>query len=164
MPLNNMDKQSSLYKKNIKKYEGREQLMEVIIPKLNCKWNDVVQFSSLDPQLIALTLKEFIPNLKLVNTEYYKIPILDIVQNYEAVIFSKSHNKKAGDFVIKDDEIQLLSYEAYNELFHVPDQTLKYWEDVKKNNGQYLWFNYIPHVFVKGVLNTEKFEICTLTT
>ena len=49
IPLNSMDRNSALYKNHAEKYIGRENLMLEVIPKLNCKWNDVVQFSTLNP-------------------------------------------------------------------------------------------------------------------
>ncbi len=64
IPLNLMDKSSPLYLGHAKKYEGREELMLEIIPKLNCKWNDVVQFSALNPQIIVQELKKIHPELK----------------------------------------------------------------------------------------------------
>ena len=59
IPLNQMDKQSDLYQGHVSKYKGREDLMDGIIPKLDCKWNDVVHFSALDPQLIINHLRIF---------------------------------------------------------------------------------------------------------
>jgi hypothetical protein len=163
IPLNSMDKSSSLYLKHVQKYEGREDLMNIIIPKLNCKWNDVVQFSSLAPQIIALKLKEFCPELKITKAEYFKIPIEDIISKHEAVIFTRNPNQKKGDFSISDEDIQILSDETYNELSQVPELTINYWMNVKQNGGPYLWFPYIPHIFVKGIIETERFEICSPT-
>lgn len=163
IPLNSMDKSSSIYLKHIKKYEGREELMDVVIPKLNCKWNDVVQFSSLDPQIIALKLKEFRPELKITKAEYFKIPIEEIIPKHEAVIFTRNPNQMKGDLSIFDNDIQILTDESYNELSEVPELTINYWMNVKKNGGPYLWFPYVPHIFVKGIVDTKRFETCSFT-
>jgi hypothetical protein len=48
-----MKRSSDLYKNNVQKYDEREELLDVRIPLLDCKWNDVVQFSSIDTTLIA---------------------------------------------------------------------------------------------------------------
>jgi len=37
IPLNQMDRESKLFHEHSAKYKGREHLMDVIIPKLNCK-------------------------------------------------------------------------------------------------------------------------------
>ena len=65
IPLSNMDKSSDLYSTHAKKYIGRESLMDEIIPILDCKWNDVVQFSALDPQIIVDKLKTIQTDLKI---------------------------------------------------------------------------------------------------
>ena len=46
-----MDKNSDLYLENVKRYTGRESLMKSTIAPLDCLWNDVVMFSSIDPQM-----------------------------------------------------------------------------------------------------------------
>lgn len=163
IPLNLMDKNSSLYQKHVKKYEGREELMNTIIPKLNCKWNDVVQFSALDPQIIALKLKEFRPELKITKAEYFKIPVEKIVSKYEAAVFTRHPNQKKGDYSIQDEDIELLNISSYKELSEVPKLTINYWSDVKKSGGPYLWFPYVPHIFIKGIIDTTDFEISTFT-
>ena len=48
IPLNQMDKKGELYKFHSEKYKGRENLMEEVIPLLNCRGNDVVQFSAIN--------------------------------------------------------------------------------------------------------------------
>ena len=43
LPLNEIRKEDEeLYQSHGKKYKGREALMECNIPRLNCKWNDVI--------------------------------------------------------------------------------------------------------------------------
>lgn len=163
IPLNLMDKNSSLYLNHTKKYEGREELMLELIPRLYCKWNDVVQFSALDPQIIVRELKKIHPDLKLIRTEYFKIPVDKIVPKYEAVVFNRKHSQPKGDFSIQENDIELLTMNSYEELNEVPTRTIKYWLDVKENGGKFLWFPYVPHIFVKGIIETSEFEVCTLT-
>ena len=68
-----MDRESELYKGHARKYEGREHLMEEIIPILNCKWNDVVQFSALNPQVIVDKLKTIQDDFKLFTGEHLSL-------------------------------------------------------------------------------------------
>lgn len=161
IPLNEMDKNSNLYKKNAKKYEGREDLMQEIIPLLDCKWNDVVQFSALDPQQIVNHLRDIQNDLKLYRTEYFKIHVEQIIGKYDSVIFDRSKKQKKGDFKIKENEVSYLN-SSYQEISNVPPETIKYWNKVKKEGGKFLWFAFIPHIFVKGKIDTRGFEICNL--
>lgn len=161
IPLNLMDKDSELYKGHVKKYFGRESLMEEIIPILNCKWNDVVQFSALDPQIIVNELIKINPELKINRPHYFKIRVKDIASRYEAVVFERKKRER-GDFTIKADEVLPLRESNFKELREIPSETISYWKDVKEHGGKYLWFPFVTHVFVKGIIDTTDFEICEL--
>lgn len=161
IPLNKMNKESQIYKNQAKKYLGREDLMEQNIPLLNCKWNDVVHFSSINPQMIVDKLKEFDTNLKVVRPYYFKIPIQHVIEKYDAVVFDRKKREK-GDFTIREDEVVSLQKTTFQELRKVPDETVKFWSSVRANGGKFLWFPFIPHIFVKGEVETSDFEICEL--
>lgn len=161
IPLNQMDKKGDLYKGHARKYQGREDFMDGIIPKLDCKWNDVVQFSALDPQFIANSLREIEEDFKLVRTEYFKIHIDQIIGKYDSVVFDRNKKQKKGDFEIKESEVTYLS-NAYQELTSVPKETINFWNEVKSEGGKFLWFAFIPHILIKGQIDTKEFEICTL--
>ena len=104
IPLNEMDKESELYKGHARKYLGRESLTKQQIPILNCLWNDVVQFSAINPQLIVDELKNLNPNFQLKRLEYFKIS-LDEISSYDGVIFDRK-SKKKGSFEISEDEVK----------------------------------------------------------
>lgn len=163
IPLNKMDKESEIYKFHASKYVGREELTEELIPILNCKWNDVVQFSALDPQVIVNELQNHQDDLKLSRVEYFKIHIDEVVSKYPAVIFDRNPSRGKGSFKILNEEIKELSKENYTELNEVPRKTIEYWEKVKSEGGKFLWFPFITHVMIKGSIETEKFELCKLT-
>jgi hypothetical protein len=161
IPLNMMDRESDLYKGHARKYVGREHLMAENIPILNCKWNDVVQFSAIDPQLIVDKLKTIQDNFILFRTEYFKIHVNQIIDLYDAVVFAPNPNKSKGNFKIDVNEIVNLT-SSYNELLELPIETLRYWDNVKNTGGKYLWFPYVTHILIKGIIETKKFEICNL--
>ena len=162
IPLNSMDQKSALYQRHAQKYSGRETLMDTIIPKLNCKWNDVVQFSAIDPQIILQKLKEINSDFQVSNLEYFKVPIEDLVVKYEVALFCRKAPKTKGDFTIDENDIKLLVQNAYIEPKNIPEATINYWHEVKKAKGNPLWFPYVPHVFVKGIIETSRFEVCSL--
>ncbi len=161
IPLNQMDRESDIYKHHVQKYNGREDLMKEMIPKLNCKWNDVVQFSALDPQQIVNQLRMIDPHFKLLRTEYFKVHIDQILEKYEAVIFDRKSKQSHGEFSIYEDEVTILN-KSYQEIKNIPQETFTFWDEVSKHGGKYLWFAYIPHVLVKGEIDTTEFEIYTL--
>lgn len=58
-PLNTLkEKYPDLYKKEASKYVGREQIMQDVLPILNCLWNDVLHFSAVHPSLVKEALFE----------------------------------------------------------------------------------------------------------
>lgn len=163
IPLNQMDTESELYRTHSKKYIGRESLVEQMIPILNCKWNDVVQFSALNPQYIVNELRAIQPDFRIHRMKCFKVSISEVENIYEGVIFNRPKNKKKGDFSISNEDVQLLNSKNYKEIHSVPKETLEYWNSVKKTGrGKYLWFPYIPHIFLKDSVDTTNFEIIDL--
>ena len=164
IPLNDMDKDSELYQSHARKYVGRESLTEQVIPILDCKWNDVVQFSALNPQLIINELRRIEPTLKLQRVKCFKVSVEEVEGIYEGVVFNRSLSREKGDFSISSKEVQSLSIESYKEIHSVPKETLEYWNKVKETgDGKYLWFPYVPHIFLKGAVDTTSFEIIELS-
>lgn len=164
IPLNQMDKEGDLYKKNARKYIGRESLMDEVIPKLNCKWNDVVQFSALDPQKIVDELKVLDPNFKLFRMKYFKISVEEVEKKYSGVIFNRSIGKGKGNFKIDSSEVMELNCKNYKEIFEVPELTRNFWKRAIKDNGKLLWFPFIPHILINSKIDTTDFEVMELTT
>lgn len=161
IPLNNMDKSSELYKKNVQKYAGREELLDVQVPILNCKWNDVVHFSAIDPTLIAKEILKINPEQKFRRAQYFKIHVAQITNKYRAVVYDRPDRGNFG-FQVEDNEVVAFIQETYKELASVPKSTIEYWKDAKANNRPLLWFMHIPHVLVLGEVKTVDFEICDL--
>ena len=161
VPLNQMDVDSELYKRNIQKYKGREDLMSGVIPKLKCKWNDVVQFSALDPQIIIESLRKIRGDFEMVRKDYFKVHLGQILGRYEAVVFDRTLKQKKGLFQINDEEVEHLD-RSYAEKSIVPRETTRYWESVKENGGVYLMFPYVPHILVKGTIDITEFEVCSI--
>ncbi len=159
IPLNDMDKSSELYVKHASKYEGREELMDESLPILNCKWNDVVQFSALDPRIIVEELKKYQTDLVINRREIYRVPISEIIGKNEAIIFDRDTTRKKGSFGILPHEVKVLSEENYNELTSVPKETIEYWKRVRDEGGKFLFFPFITHIMVKGKIDTTNFEI-----
>ena len=161
IPLNQMDKEGTVYKEHSRKYVGREDLKNQNIPILDCLWNDVVQFSALDPQIIVNSLKKIQPDLKLSREKYFKISIDEVEGVYDGVIFDRKKDSKRS-YKISNDEVQILNKVNYTELTEVPIETTQFWENAIKNNTPVLWFPYITHIFLKSKIDTSNFEICTI--
>ena len=58
-PLNSLKEiYPDIFQARLKNYAGRESIMQHWIPTLNCLWNDVLQFSAVDPKEVKQALIE----------------------------------------------------------------------------------------------------------
>ena len=162
IPLNQMEQSSDLYKSHASKYEGREGLMDTRIPKLNCKWNDVIHFSCIDPKIVACEIKKIMPDLKLRRAKYFKIHIDQILTHHRPVIFINNPKNKNDIFHILNSEVMDLSKETYKELTAVPEYTIEYWIKAHEKNQPLLWFAFMPHIFINEAVDATEFEVIDL--
>ena len=103
-----MKRSSNLYKNNVQKYDEREELLDVRIPLLDCKWNDVVHFSSIDTTLIAKEILHINPDQKFRRAQYFNIHINQIANKYKVAIFDRPNRGNAG-FQVEDSEMTKFS-------------------------------------------------------
>ncbi len=158
VPLNQMDKEKDLFQNYSKKYIGREELIQQSFPILNCLWNDVVQFSALDPRIIVEELRKYNEDLVLSRKSFYKFSVKDIVSNYEAIVFDRDTSRKDKSFKIEKHEVMKLEVDTYKELEVVPKRTIEYWKKMRDEGGVFLMFPFITHVMVKGLVDTSLAE------
>lgn len=146
------------YYRNVKKYDGRKDLMMQKVPKLDCLWNDVLFFSSINPKIVLEKLSTINTKLELKRTQYIKIPLKNILP-YPSVIFTRRKDAPDNDFSFSEDESRPLTSDSYKELQVIPRETIQYWEEAKENGRPMLWFYHIPHILVKGHLKIDSFKI-----
>lgn len=147
-----------LYDKEIKKYEAREKLLNRHIPKLNCLWKDLVFTSPLNPKHIYKALQEF--NLPCGSNDlWFKIPIEDVI-NHDIAWF-KYPKREKGDFRIKDEDVELIELDKYEELNAMPKETIDYYQASANNREKPLLFHLIPHVLIRGTIDISNAEMIT---
>lgn len=155
IPLNQMDKEDELYRQYSKKYIGREDLIKQSFPLLNCLWNDVVQFSALDPRIIIEELRKHNPELTLSRKSFYKFEVADLAGQYEGIVFDRDLSRVDKSFEVLPHEVRALEVDSYKELEAVPSRTIKYWKKVKEEGGVFLMFPFITHIMIKGPVDTR---------
>lgn len=157
LPLNMMDRAGEIYLGHAKKYEGREELRKAIIPKLNCKWNDVIQFSATHPNIIAKELCNFIEDFQPSRRKIYRMPYSTAINKYRALVFQSRFPKEKGDYTVYKDEVFYLD-DTFLEPTEVPQGTLEFWEKAKRGEVPFLWFPFVPHVFIHGKVELSDLE------
>lgn len=151
-PLNDLStKWPDVYAREAAKYQGREALMHVQLPYLNCLWNDVLQFSTVHPALIRDAV--IAAGHKWHTVRCFEIdpvacgltPETTLLYTYQTPWTELA--PPAQDF-LRFEPAQLKAYSA------LPDRARAYYQQSKE---QPLLFAGIPHVLHKGALSTRGF-------
>ena len=149
----------SIYESSIKKYEGREWILDITIPPLNCLWNDVIHTSLMHPSLIYKTLNE-IGLLHRKSILWFEIPLDDILK-FSNTLYLNDRVDRDGDKTISflETDFEPVNSNRIVELSGMPDINLKYYHECFKKSEQCLLWNYAPHLFLKGVLGVSKYRV-----
>lgn len=145
-----------VYNIHVRKYTGREALLETVIPILNCLWNDVLHFTAVHPEDLLNNLKiaGFVAE-ELVWKKWFKVPI-DLF-NFENVVVCMYRR----DISFIPDARSFSGFNSKNmeEYRMIPLETIEYYKQQKSLGQKPLFFHRIPHVLYKGIVNTKNLEI-----
>ncbi len=155
-PLNTLRTiDEDLYAKEIKKYTGREEVLQRLIPTLGCLWNDVLHMSAVKPEELKQALIE--AGMKPREMEFYKIdPSLLDPSKSTIYLF----NNGASEMT----EENFTNYDPSNLTPHatLPESTKKYYKEMFAKKEKPLFFLGVPHIFHKGpidVSDLSKIEV-----
>jgi len=161
IPLNQIRKfDQALYEKKVKKYKGRENLLNLIIPKLNCKWNDVLFFSPVHPQIIKELREELHLKWNLFN--WYELNPNDIPAFEKKSVIYDSEEKQKGDFSINEKEIIPFTLDKLKKYRKIPNSTRQHYKNMKAQDEPIFTFYQIPHILFKGVIPISKLKNLTI--
>lgn len=161
-PLNALkDSLPDIYVEQVKKYRGRAELLERNIPYLNCKWNDVLHFTPVNPRKLRAAIIK--AGFKWTSMSWYEIDPeqLDMNESNTAIYLSPFREK--GDFVAQDEDFIPFTLEALVMLDSIPKAATEYFNHAKANNERPLLFNCVPHVLYHGTLDTTHPAVSLLT-
>jgi hypothetical protein len=158
MPLNQLKSSyPALYEQHAAKYQGREVLMQQMIPYMNSRWNDVLQFSPVHPEQIrdAVVGAGFGWRTMLV----FEIDTEKAGFSQENASIFINKVRESGDFTLKDDDFEPYSLEVLSKYQNIPDVTVNAFKDAKAKSEPPLLFLWVPHVLFKGTIPVEKLKI-----
>ena len=157
VPLNNMQNiDDTLRNSYLKKYKGREDILERKIPLLDCLWNDVVQFLPFHPQKI-FELQRRLGFLKIIPSyRFYKIN-LSLLERERTVVYFKS--SPGEDSAV----VKWLGVVDFDAIQQIPTATVDYYRSVRKTNELPFNYQFVPHILYKGEVNISSAEIITLS-
>lgn len=156
-PLSELEKSyNDIYKKEIKKYKGRENHPETKISILNAKWKDCINFSTINP-LKIFQLEELlgIPGYKNgQDVDVFKFDIKDF-KNFDMCLFDDNKSPK------KEEAYKKVNINTYKETQFITPETVKYFVKSKENNEYPLLFGHVMHLLIKGNVPINKADIIT---
>lgn len=146
-PLNQLkDVYPVIYADEVKKYAGREQVMKITIPGLDCVWNDVLHLSAINPNdikaIFAKHGQDFTMNVYTIDPAQLDpsktMVFLDTVADQDA---------RQQDFV----PFRIEDLSKYSQL---PEQTIAYYQECFKKGIQPLIYSGVAHILYKGTIDT----------
>ncbi len=155
-PLNVLkEKYPEAYAEHARKYAGREEAMQFVIPKLDCLWNDALHLSAVHPQMMMDAFAEAGGRSDYTLLSYQIDPYtLDpdkaVVYRYSTVHLNALQKKE--DFVdFNPDDLA-----KYSEL---PQDTIEYYRESFANKKLPLAFHRVPHILYKGTIDVEGVKV-----
>lgn len=146
-PLNRLKSlHPAIFRKEVRKYAGREFIMQQRIAPLNCFWNDVLHLTGVHPCRLAkaLAVAQFSRDLV-----FFEIDIAKLDRKRTIVYLNKhrSTEKKLSKRNFRVFKVRDLPLYAT-----IPRATIRYYIRMAKKRTQPLLFHAIPHILYKGSL------------
>jgi hypothetical protein len=161
IPLNSLQKTHPVaYVEHVKKYKGREELLQETIPILDCLWNDVLHISPINPQVIIDTWKKesLYEHARIPKAiEVYKIPV-NIIKEETTVCF-QSFNFDFNNYDPSLEKYWEFRKADFLEQKAVDLKQLEIWKNDFKNGRTFFWYSHTTHVLAKQQIDTRSCEL-----
>lgn len=155
-PLNSLkNRLPEVYAKEVKKYEGREWLLNVTIPGLNALWNDVLHFSLMHPALIYRTLSRIGFEHHKIRREWFVVPLRDVVGAHAALYKNTRKDRSSREY--PESEFEPVSAVRVRELSSMPERNLVYYNECFAQKTYPLLWGFAPHVLLRGELDISRY-------
>lgn len=157
-PLNRLkESRPDLYAEKVKKYDGREHVMERTIPILECLWNDVLHLSPIPPSELKTALLE--AGIEDREFNFYKIDPYSLELNKTVVYMHRTTDK-----LIPPDHSEFVRFspELLENIKDVPKVSKEYFREKYSAGEKPLLFLGIPHILYKGEIDVSNVEIVTV--
>jgi hypothetical protein len=139
--------------RELKKYQGRETLLEVNIPPLSCLWNDVIHCSPVHPNEVYSALHE--AGFEPPEGSYFAIPASLLPPTQTTIFLSsvQSQNRYAAE-----NYLQFLT-ENLQLHQHLPEATKVYYATCKSEGRNPLLYVGVPHILYLGNILINDCEV-----
>jgi hypothetical protein len=155
-PLNRLKQtQPALYEQQVRKYEGREWLLERRVDLLDCLWNDVVHTSPVHPQQVYEALMQAGWD-KRFPASWYRIDVAALGFSADNTVIYHSGSQPS------EARFEPFTVEKLAAMTAMPDATLAYYQEQIAIGKQPLLFHCVPHILHCGALPIAALELIEL--
>jgi hypothetical protein len=130
------------------KYQGRLQLLEKLIPPLDCLWNDVLMLSPVHPAAMKAAMEEaghFRPA-----RQWFEI---------DAALFRRENTAiYLPDTRPSEERIIPFEQHCLAQYTHIPEAQKQFYRQVEPGKP-FLLFGGIPHILYKGSINVADVHV-----
>jgi hypothetical protein len=154
-PLNQLERvDRAAWERERAKYEGREQVLDVRVPPLECLWNDVLHLSPVHPGEIVDELRAV--GLEPLRRRFFEIDAANL-DAARTVVFA-NRRASSSDGI---DGSQWLPFEpdGLPVLAGFNAASRRYYRDCAAAGMRPLLWGYLPHVLHRGALDTRDLPI-----
>lgn len=159
LPLNALGaKYPGLQANHLKKYQGREKLLNMTIAGFNDhKFGDFSHFLLIDPQVWLKTVKEYGLLDQNKTFSFFKIPLIQFDEEHTRVF------RYTPDYKAPFDPLESVSEYLENPVTEVPDYTQKYYQEVQAKGERFIFYHLLPHLITTQPVNIDNCEIVELS-
>jgi hypothetical protein len=150
-PLNELkEREPEIWRREVAKYVGREQLLDMPIPPLGCLWNDVLHLSVVDPREIVAALQA--AGVEPLRRRFFELDAGTLDPERTAIFLNRPTDEAA-----RSDDSQWLQYDpaALTGLAELTEPTRRYYRECALRRERPRLFACLPHVFFRGALETR---------
>lgn len=157
-PLNRLKEHfPALYESAVKKYFGREWLLNVSVPPLSCLWNDVIHLSLMHPSVIYKSLLSTGFNHSDRELLWFEIPLEDAL-NQASTLYLNTRPWQ-DEQILYNSDFRLATEKHVRELSEMPEINIQYYRDCAMRGERPLLWKRAPHLLVKGELNIANYRV-----
>lgn len=158
-PLNVLkEKLPNVYESEVKKYKGRESLLEIKIPPLNCLWNDVLHLTAVYPSEIKKALVEAGREDDF-EMKYFQIdPTLLEVEKTIVYLYIQENN----DDISREDNFRPFVLADIEHLSMMPQATKDYYKELIPTGKSPLLYHRIPHILYRGSIDVSGCKVISV--
>jgi len=154
-PLNELEYvDRSAWEREREKYAGRERVLELQVPPLECRWNDVLHLSPVHPADIVAELRAV--GLEPLRSRFFEIDAAGL-DAARTVVFLNRRARSSGE--IDASEWIPFEPEALPALAGFNEASRRYYRESAETGARPRPWAYLPHVFHRGALDVRDLPV-----